>query len=80
MWCAVAAHGGVRACLVGEATIQSHSPAVNSPPNAARICHREPLGQAVRRAVGVSTGVMLLLTPSDNCAKNERSCSRDGVL
>ncbi len=41
MSCAVVARGGVRACLVGGGTIQSHSPAVNSAPDAARMCRRD---------------------------------------
>jgi len=39
--CAVVVRSGVRECLVGEATVQSHSPAVNSPPNAARMGRRD---------------------------------------
>src|SRR5712691_11464341 len=38
---AVVAPGGVRECLVGGGTIQSHSPAVNREPDTARMCRRE---------------------------------------
>jgi hypothetical protein len=39
--CTVVAHGGVSECLVGGGTIRSHSPAVNSKPDAARMCRRD---------------------------------------
>ena len=38
--CAVVPRSGVRECLVGGSTIPSHSPAVNSEPDAARMCRR----------------------------------------
>ncbi|HEY7489560.1 MAG TPA: hypothetical protein VIH59_00415 [Candidatus Tectomicrobia bacterium] len=40
MLCAVMAHGGGSACLVGGGTIRSDSPAVNSKPDAARMDRR----------------------------------------